>query len=60
MTREESAKRRGAAKTTDDAYSEGYAAKYHDLLDKSNPYELGSDLHDAFEDGYAEAVIFSC
>lgn len=51
---------RGTARNRDEAYTEGYAAKYNEWLDRSNPYPEGDERHDGFDDGYAEAVAFAC
>ena len=51
---------RGKATTYDEAYSEGYAAKYNEWSTRVNPYPEGTPQHEGYEDGYAEAVIFAC
>lgn len=59
MTREKWILKRGQATTRDNAYSEGYAAKYHELPERGSPYPEGSELSEAYLDGYAEAVTFA-
>lgn len=44
----------------DMAYSEGYAAKYNEWPCRVNPYKPGSVEWDGYEEGYCEAVTFSC
>lgn len=51
---------RGKSTTEDGAYSEGYAAKYQEWNNRDNPYPEDTPLHDAFDNGYAEAVAFTC
>ncbi|HMT21518.1 MAG TPA: hypothetical protein PKE20_09795 [Promineifilum sp.] len=51
---------RGQAVGYNDAYREGYAAKYDRWFDRSNPYAEGTIERDGFDDGYAEAVAMAC
>jgi hypothetical protein len=51
---------RGKSVGYDEAYSEGYAAKYDEWSTRANPYPVGTPEHEGYEDGYAEAVIFAC
>lgn len=49
---------RGKAKDYDQAYSEGYAAKYQEWSNRENPYPEDSTQERGFDDGYAEACNF--
>lgn len=42
------------------AYSEGYAAKYREWPNRTNPYQPDTPEWEGYEDGYCEAVAFSC
>ncbi len=54
-----SEERRGKSVGRDQAYVEGYAAKYDEWVNRDNPYREGTVEHDAFNEGYAEAVAFA-
>jgi len=43
----------------EDAYREGYAAKYEEWLVRTNPYPEDTEEFRGYEDGYCEAVLFS-
>jgi hypothetical protein len=51
---------RGLSVGYEEAYIEGYAAKYHEWQRRDNPYPEGTPEHEGYYDGYAEAIIFSC
>lgn len=51
---------RGKSVGYDQAYSEGYAAKYDEWSNRTNPYPQGTEEHEGFYDGYGEAIIFAC
>lgn len=51
---------RGTATSYEDAYTEGYSAKYNQWHNRENPYASGTPEYEGFEDGYLEAVIFNC
>ena len=43
-------------KTVFDCFSEGEAARIHDLPRDQNPYPEGSRLHKAWDDGWQKAA----
>lgn len=49
---------RGKATNADDAYREGYAAKYDGWTNRENPY-VDEVLAEAFSEGMAEACAFA-
>ena len=51
---------RGKSVGYDQAYQEGYAAKYDEWLNRESPYPPGSEEDNGFADGYNEAVAFAC
>lgn len=44
----------------DQAYNEGYKAKYEQWNNRENPYIENTPEANGFDYGYAEAVAFSC
>jgi hypothetical protein len=50
---------RGKSVGYEQAYKEGYSAKYHEWNNRENPYKEGTPEYEGFFDGYAEATSFA-